>query len=57
MSVLTTMAAAPTSAGTGGLDMSVTVPLGTNSWIKRLVEVKKKKVMQQNCCLNAEDHV
>lgn len=43
MNALTTMAAAPTSAGTGELVMSVTVPLATNSWTKRLVEVKGEK--------------
>lgn len=46
MSVWTTMAAAPTSARTGGLVMSVTVPLDIDSWTKRHVEVKKQ-VMQQ----------
>lgn len=40
--VQTTMVAAPTSAGTGESVTSVTVPRGTNSWTKRLVEVKKK---------------
>lgn len=39
--VQTTMVAAPTSAGTEGLAMTATVPQGTNSWTKRLVEVKK----------------
>lgn len=54
MSAQTTMAAAPTSAGTRKLAMSVTVPLGTNSWTKRHVEVKKKEL---NYRFNAEDHV
>lgn len=35
------MGAAPTSAGTGESVLSVTVPLDTNYWTKRLVEVKK----------------
>lgn len=43
MSVQTTTVAAPTSAGTRELVMSVTAPLATNSWIKRRVEVKRKK--------------
>lgn len=57
MSVQTTMVAVPTSAGTVESVMSVTVPLGTNSWTKRLVEVRKKEVMQQDCCFDAEDCV
>lgn len=44
MSALTTMAAAPTSAGTWGSVMNVTVLLDINSWTKRLVEVKKERV-------------
>lgn len=44
MSVQITMVAARTSAGTGELVMSVTVLLGTNSWTKRPVEVKNKKI-------------
>lgn len=42
MNVRTIMVAAPTSAGIGELVMSVTVLQGTNSWTKRLVEVKKR---------------
>lgn len=48
MSVWTTMAAAPTSARTGGLVMSVTVPLDIDSWTKRHVEVKKQVMQQKN---------
>jgi len=52
MSVQITMVAAPTSAGTGESVMSVTVPLDTNSWTKRPVEVKKK--VYQSCCYSDE---
>lgn len=55
--VKTTMVAAPTSAGIGELVMSVTVLQGTNSWTKRLVEVKKRShdkntdaLIQQTLC-------
>lgn len=50
-SVQTTMAGAPTSAETGELVMSVTAPPGTNSWTKRLVEVKKI-LYAGYCCFN-----
>lgn len=52
MSVQTTTVAAPTSARTRELVMSVTAPLATNSWIKRRVEVKRKK----KCSLGPEKH-